>query len=120
MTWLRELPPSSGYQHSPALDTAIRLRDRHCRAPGCTRPAARCDCDHVVPYPRGETTLANGCCLCRRHHRLKTHAPGWGLAACPDGSIRWTTPTGRTVTTTPGDYSPVEVDVASEADVPPF
>ena len=26
----------------------------------------------------GPTSCQNLCCLCRRHHRLKTHAPGGG------------------------------------------
>jgi hypothetical protein len=106
MTWLADLRPSHGYAHSPSLDRAVRLRDGTCRAPGCVRAAARCDCDHVVPYPAGETSLANSCSLCRRHHRLKTHAPGWQSAIEPDGRLTWTTPTGRRVCTEPYDYRP--------------
>ena len=104
LIWLRDVPVGHGYQHPPTLDTALRLRDGTCRAPGCTRRAARCDCDHVVAYPRGSTTLANGCCLCRRHHRLKTHAPRWRLAVGEGGDLTWVTPTGATATTTVFDY----------------
>jgi hypothetical protein len=106
MTWLADLQPGRGYQHPARLDTAARLRDGTCRAPGCTRPATRCDCDHVVPYPAGPTTLTNTCCLCRRHHRLKTHAPGWHLTLDPDGTATWTTPTGTRHTTHPHDHRP--------------
>ncbi len=106
MTWLQRVPAGRGYQHSATLETAVHLRDGTCRAPGCRRPAARCDCDHVAPYPDGETSLANSCSLCRRHHRLKTHAPGWHVGIDTDGAVTWTTPTGRRVTTQPHDYRP--------------
>jgi hypothetical protein len=106
MTWLQQVPRGSGYQHSTTLETAVRLRDGTCRAPGCRRPAARCDCDHVVPYPDGDTSLRNSCCLCRRHHRLTTHAPGWRVGIDTDARVTWTTPTGRQVTTDPVDYRP--------------
>src|SRR3954451_24979857 len=35
-----------------------------------------------------------GCCLCRRHHRLKTHAPRWQFTLTPDGVLSVTTPSG--------------------------
>ncbi len=126
LTWLADLPPGRGYQHAPTLDAAIRLRDRTCRAPGCRRAAARCDCDHVVPYPSGATSLANSCCLCRRHHRLKTHAPGWHVRVGENGDLTWTTPDGDTTTTQPHDYrppllqTPGEPPVPAEPDPPPF
>jgi hypothetical protein len=123
LTWLADLPPGRGYQHAPTLDTAIRLRDRTCRAPGCRRAAARCDCDHVVPYPTGETSLRNSCCLCRRHHRLKTHAPGWHVRVGENGDLIWTTSDGDTTTTQPHDYrSPLLQAPAEpvEPDPPPF
>jgi hypothetical protein len=103
MTWLHDLAPSRGYEHSGPVETAVHVRDGTCRAPGCSRSAARCDCDHVVPYPAGPTSLANSCSLCRRHHRLKTHAAGWHVSI-DDGVVTWTTPSGRTLTTEPHDY----------------
>jgi hypothetical protein len=114
MTWLTDVQPGRGYQHPPTLDTAVRLRDGTCRAPGCTRPAARCDCDHVTPYPAGPTSLANTCCLCRRHHRLKTHAPDWHLHLTPDGDATWTTPTGTQTTTAPRDHRPPDLPQAAD------
>ena len=42
------------------------------------------------------TDCTNLCCLCRRHHRLKTHAPGWRYVMTPDGVLTVTTPTGIT------------------------
>jgi hypothetical protein len=130
MTWLQHLAPGRGYQHSASLETAVQLRDGTCRAPGCRRPATGCDCDHVVPYPAGETSLPNSCCLCRRHHRLKTHAPGWQVGIVADARVTWTSPSGRQVTTDPVDYRPPELrrpepghDVGRdppEPDPPPF
>jgi hypothetical protein len=49
----------------------------------------------------GPTDCDNLCCLCRRHHRLKTHAPGWWFVLLPSGVLRVTTPSGITRTTRP-------------------
>ncbi|MGB9373428.1 MAG: hypothetical protein WCA82_04630, partial [Jiangellales bacterium] len=87
--------------------------------------ATACDCDHVVPYPHGPTTAHNTCCLCRRHHRLKTHAPHWHTTLDPDGRLIWTTPTGHTLTTDPHDHRPDDGGAPDsprepEPDPPPF
>jgi hypothetical protein len=125
MTWLTDVLPSGAYAHPPVMERMLRLRDAVCRAPGCTRRADACDCDHVVPYPDGATALENSCCLCRRHHRLKTHAPGWSLHLAAGGTASWTTPTGTRLTTDPAAYDePAAPSVAEtpdpEDDVPPF
>jgi hypothetical protein len=121
ITWLDGLPPSRGYQHSPALQTAVRLRDGSCRAPGCTRAAARCDCDHAVPYPAGDTSLGNSCSLCRRHHRMKTHARAWRLHMdAPTGEVTWTAPTGRRLISYLHDYRPPDLCPPPDSDPPPF
>lgn len=50
---------------------AIRLRDRHCRAEGCTIPAAWCEIHHRTPWAQGgRTDIADGACLCSHHHHL--------------------------------------------------
>lgn len=103
--WLADAAASTGYGHSPVTERLLRARDRTCRAPGCARPARRCDCDHVVPWPDGPTSVANGCCLCRHHHRLKTHAAGWTVQQQPDGDLTWTAPSGRRYATSPHEYS---------------
>lgn len=44
-------------------------------------------------------------CYCREHHRLKTFhggPGGWRDEQLPDGTIVWTSPTGRIYRTTPG------------------
>ena len=47
------------------------------------------------------TDCDNLCCLCRRHHRLKTHARGWLYVMTPDGVLSVTTPSGVTRTSRP-------------------
>ena len=63
------------YVPSAAMARLVRAREPHCRFPGCRQPAAGCDLDHAIPWPRGATTAANLGPLCRRHHNLKTHTP---------------------------------------------
>jgi hypothetical protein len=64
---------------SPALRKALALRDRHCRWPGCERPASWCDGHHLVHWTDGgETDLDNLALLCGRHHRM-AHEGGWQL-----------------------------------------
>jgi hypothetical protein len=45
-----------GYQPSRKLQHLIWARNPTCTAPGCRRPAARCDLDHTTPYDRGGRT----------------------------------------------------------------
>ncbi|MGY5883333.1 HNH endonuclease [Modestobacter lacusdianchii] len=95
-------PPVDRYQPTPAQRRFVQARDRTCRHPGCRRPAARTDLDHVRAHrDGGATDCANLCCLCRRHHRLKTHAPGWRYRMTPEGTLHVTTPSGVTRTTRP-------------------
>jgi hypothetical protein len=93
--------------HPPAgLADHVRVRDQHCRFPGCRRRATDAELDHTVAWAGGGTTsAANLHALCLHHHLLKGHA-GWRIAAHPDGRLTWTTPTGHRHTTTPHDYGP--------------
>ncbi len=91
------------YRPSPALREAVRLRDAHCRFPGCAITARFCDLDHVRPWPIGPTHLDNLMTLCRRHHRIKQRH-GWRVRLYPDGTIDWHTPDGRVLTTHPVDH----------------
>ncbi|NPC43708.1 HNH endonuclease signature motif containing protein [Nocardioides sp. zg-1230] len=80
------------------------LRDRTCVFPWCTRPARRCDIDHVIPHdpdaaaegrPQpGPTHTDNLAALCRFHHRLKTHSP-WRYEMVAPGVFEWTSPHGH-------------------------
>ncbi|MGY1836447.1 DUF222 domain-containing protein [Blastococcus sp. SYSU DS0510] len=95
-------PAVDRYRPSAAQQRFLRVRDRTCRHPGCTVPAGWADLDHVLPHADGgQTTCHNLCCLCRRHHRLKTFAPGWTHTLDDDGVLTVTTPSGVTRTTRP-------------------
>ncbi|SDP32707.1 protein of unknown function [Klenkia soli] len=100
-------PAAPGYTPTAAQYRYLRARDRHCRFPGCRQVARACDADHVTRYDRhnpaagGPTCVRNLAMLCRRHHRLKTHARGWRFAVDADGTLHVTTPGGTTRTTRP-------------------
>ncbi|MCZ2829051.1 HNH endonuclease signature motif containing protein [Modestobacter sp. VKM Ac-2986] len=95
-------PRADRYTPTPAQRRFVHARDRTCRHPGCRRPAARTDLDHAHAHADGGVTdCSNLCCLCRRHHRLKTHAPGWRFTMTADGTLSVTTPSGVTRTTHP-------------------
>jgi len=95
-------PPIDRYEPTAAQQRFVKARDRTCRHPGCRRPARWTDADHVIAHADGgETDCANLCSLCRRHHRLKTHAPGWRFVMDDDGTLHVTTPSGVTRTTRP-------------------
>jgi len=93
------------YQPSRKLQHLIRTRSTRCSAPGCGRPAARCDLDHTVAWDKGGMTCECGLApLCRHHHRCK-QAQGWQLTQPEPGVLQWRTPHGRTFTTTPTEYA---------------
>jgi hypothetical protein len=78
----------------------VRLRDRHCVFPWCTRDSRSCDLDHITPYqpgtdtdpgPPDQTRPDNLAPLCRRHHRAKTSGRG-RYRRNHDGTYTWTSP----------------------------
>ena len=78
------------------------MRDRHCRLPGCRRRAGRCDIDHGIAHADGAPTDCwNLCCLCRKHHRIKTFARDWRFDLLEDGRLVVRTPSGVTRETLP-------------------
>jgi hypothetical protein len=110
----------SRYRPAPAHHRFLRTRDRTCRHPGCGNRAAWADLDHVIPHGRGgPTDCDNLCCLCRRHHRLKTHAVGWRFELHPDGLLSVTTPSGITRITRPPGMAPPPATAPARAQAPP-
>jgi hypothetical protein len=81
-----------------ALADHVRIRDRNCVGPGCTRPARRSDLDHTWDHGRGgQTVAANIGPACRRHHPDKDR--GWVLTQPEPGTFVWVSPLGRTYRT---------------------
>jgi hypothetical protein len=82
------------YEACPALKALIVKRDRTCRMPGCNRKAVNCEMHHLVQFNGSNTVESNLIALCPRHHHLR-HEAGWQVRRPDDGSVEWTTPTGR-------------------------
>ena len=102
------------YRPDALTTAAVRLRDKHCRFPGCHRPAARCQLDHIVAFdhanPRGGgwTTVNNLQCLCDYHHSVKT-AGYWTAIMLPGGAILWTSTSKTTRITLPTNATSVPI-----------
>jgi hypothetical protein len=108
------------YRPSPGQYLFVHTRDRLCRFPGCGKRAHWADVDHVIPHAAGGATdCTNLCCLCRRHHRLKTHAAGWRFEMSPDGMLTVTTPTGVSRTTHPPGLDILREHLAPWSHSPP-
>ena len=94
----------TGYHPSRKLAHLIRARSATCTAPGCRRPAARCDLDHTLAWDQGGITCECDLApLCRHHHRCK-QSQGWHLEQPEPGVLIWRTPAGRKYATTPTEY----------------
>jgi hypothetical protein len=119
-------PPVDRYQPSRAQRRFVETRDQTCRHPGCHNRAGWADLDHVVPHGiGGQTDCGNLCCLCRRHHRLKTDAPGWRFAMTDNGVLTVTTPSGVTRVTRPPGLAGIPQPMSRpqgtpDDDPPPF
>ncbi|MDV6263341.1 DUF222 domain-containing protein [Rhodococcoides yunnanense] len=102
------------YRPDALTTAAVRLRDRHCRFPGCHRPADRCQLDHVIPFDHanplggGWTTINNLQCLCEFHHTVKT-AGYWKAVMLPGGAILWTSTSKTTRITLPTNGTAVPI-----------
>lgn len=121
-------PAVDRYTPSAGQRRFLVTRDRTCRHPGCSVSAGWADLDHVVAHGAGGVTdCGNLCCLCRRHHRLKTHADGWTHTMSDDGVLTVITPSGVTRASRPPGWrllaeppgSPPEPEPVIE-DPPPF
>ncbi|TYL44831.1 HNH endonuclease, partial [Nocardioides sp. BGMRC 2183] len=93
--------PVDAYEIPQRLHVQVRIRNTRCVFPHCTRPATRCDTDHITAYNAGgDTCPCNLAPLCRTHHRAKTHA-GWTYHPTKPGTYTWHGPHGQTWTTDP-------------------
>ena len=70
---------------------AISVRDGGCRFVGCHH--THYDIHHIRHWEHdGRTDVVNGCCFCRRHHRM-LHL-GYEAQGDPDGELRFYRPDG--------------------------
>ncbi len=91
---------------SANLFHAVVARDRHCRFPGCDRPASWSDVHHVVHAEDGGPTCPSDCVLlCRRHH-TRLHRKGWSAELTDDGALVVHNPDGRVFTSHPPGNRP--------------
>ena len=69
----------TGYRPSRKLRHIVRARNARCTAPGCGRPAARCDVDHTIAWDQGGLTCECDLApLCRHHHGVsRPKGGGW-------------------------------------------
>lgn len=72
---------------SSAQHKALRLRDRRCRAKGCTTEGTWCEAHHLDPwFTGGETDLDRGVLLCGHHHH-RIHDRRYRYVIRADGDI---------------------------------
>lgn len=84
------------YKPSKALRDFLRVRDEHCRFPGCRRAPDLSEFDHIEDWAAGGTTSTqNAQLLCKRHQIYK-HVLGWRAVHLGNGSLQWRTPNGVT------------------------
>jgi hypothetical protein len=95
---------AAGHDPGVKLRHLAQIRHATCTSPVCRRPAATSDFEHNIPYEAGgRTCLCNAGPKCRHDHRLKQQ-PRWKVDQLPDGTFRWTTPSGRSYATEPTRY----------------
>ena len=82
------------YEVPDRIREHLALRDHTCVFPWCTRPAERCDTDHVQPCDGGgETATDNLAPLCRPTTAPRPTA-GWHLTVLSPGTYLWRSPHG--------------------------
>ncbi|TFD29434.1 HNH endonuclease [Cryobacterium cryoconiti] len=89
------------YKVPKHLRRYLRVRDETCRWPGCRRAAAHSDLDHTLDWQfEGPTAHDNLAHLCPADHALKSETR-WSYLHLADGTLKWTSPTGRTFVSEP-------------------
>jgi hypothetical protein len=119
--------PKRSYRPTREMVEHVRAVDGVCRGPGCEVVATRCDLDHEVPWPVGETAVGNLYSKHRLHHNVKT-GKVWESQPVPDDGLEWTTLTGRRYVTYPKDWregvpepeAPPARVAPEDPDPPPF
>ncbi|HEY0680964.1 MAG TPA: DUF222 domain-containing protein [Steroidobacter sp.] len=88
----------------PALQRALRSRDKGCRFPGCCN-TRYVDAHHVTHWAHGgETKLSNVLLLCRFHHRA-AHEGKVIVQTLDDGAVRFLRPDGESFDSIAPDHN---------------
>nr|WP_246308566.1 HNH endonuclease [Kineosphaera limosa] len=119
--------PVTGYamnatvdSYRPTADMArvVRARDGQCRAPGCTRPAAHAELDHVHERRDGGPTKGTNLQdLCAGHHRAKSRRH-WSAHMDDTGVVSWRLTDGTITSTYPMDYRDFGIHDTTSRDSP--
>jgi len=108
--------PVDSYEIPQRIHRQVTLRDHHCVFPSCTKPAERCDVDHVVPHGEGGPTCpCNTSPLCRGHHRFKTSGRISYRVLTP-GTYLWTSAGGHQWLVDPTGTHDLTIDRSRPAD----
>ena len=68
---------------------AMAIRDRECRAEGCTMPVAWCEAHHKTAWAKGGCAdLDDGVLLCSWHHH-RAHDIAYLVKYLPNGDVRY-------------------------------
>jgi hypothetical protein len=74
---------------TPAQRLAMAVRDKTCRAAGCTVPASWAEAHHRHPWTQGgKTDLDDGVSLCPWHHH-RAHDPAYTTEYLASGGVRF-------------------------------
>jgi hypothetical protein len=111
------------YRAPAPLREHVLAEAKTCTFPGCRRPPRKNDLDHIVEWEHGgHTSAENEHPPCERHHLIR-HDGRWKTKRQTDGTMTWTTPTGRAFDRAPYRY-PIDTTSAtttdSGTDPPPF
>jgi hypothetical protein len=113
-------------QYAPPADMRryLQARDHTCQGIGCNRRATLSEIDHTRAWNTGgPTSVDNLVHLCKPCHRLK-HQSSFTTRQGPGGTLTWTSPAGKTYTSTPGENIDLPEPAAAAAVIvdepPPF
>lgn len=96
---LNEEPAADCYEIAATITERVHLAQPGDVFPYAASVSRTLDYDHTLRFefggPPGQTRPGNLGKLSRRHHRIKTHAPGWSVERLDSHRYLWTTPHGR-------------------------
>jgi len=107
---------TTAYRPTPDQIAQVRATYVHSASPGSKVPVERCQIDHAIPHPDGDTVIGNLAPLDQNWHGDKTRKH-LSVTINDDATITVTTPLGQTRTIEPYDYRTCEQPPPSSPDV---